>query len=253
MTEENNTPESEAIKSNAGSHYVAFCDILGFSNRILTDFDRTLHIYKEFGELVSGFKFKDVQVTLYSDAILLTSISLARILSAVQELWFFALVNDLMIRGAITKGRYWEQRQNGNFLVASDALVRAVKLEPSVGVPAVVVADDVEIPDDYWLSRFVRGLFATPVLHFRDRNIVNPFNTYWFRSAASRAAQLMDRSPAHKDKYLWFLALHEAVASGRELIPPDVLARFLQQGKLTKTTNAVEKMELPERNSLPTK
>lgn len=125
-------------------------------------------------------------------------------------------------------------------MVASDALVRAVKLEKSIGVPAVFVADDVEIPDELWLYRFHQGLFAAPLLHFRDRNIVNPFNTFWFASAAARTAQLMIESPAHKDKYLWFLALHIAVGNNQELIPPDALARFLREGKLTKRATVAD-------------
>ena len=58
--------------------YIAFCDILGFSNRILTDFDATLKAYREFGDLVSDGQFRvpDVHVTMYSDAMLLTGTSL---------------------------------------------------------------------------------------------------------------------------------------------------------------------------------
>lgn len=212
--------------------YVGFCDILGFSNRILTDFDGTLEIYKRFSDTFSSLPVPDVEATMYSDAILLTGTSLGRVSCAIQNLWFVALANDLMIRGAITKGRYWEQRQGNNMLVASDGLVRAVKLERSVGVPAVVIADDIEIPDAVWLNRFANGLFQTPILHFRDRNIVNPFNLFWFRSAATRASQLMVANPSHTDKYLWFLALHEAVGRGRELVPTDVMARFIRDGIL---------------------
>jgi len=119
-------------------------------------------------------------------------------------------------------------------LVASDALVRAVKLERSVGIPAVVIADDVAIPDQVRLNRFANGLFLTPILHFRDRNIVNPFNIMWFRSAGDRASRLMSASPSHTDKYLWFLALHEAVGSGQELVPPAVMARFVRDGILVR-------------------
>jgi len=173
---------------------------------------------------------------MYSDAILIIGNSLGRVLSAIQNLWFIALANDLMIRGAITMGRYWEQRHGNHMLVASDALVRAVKLEKSVGVPAVVVADDVEIPDAFWLHRFKAGLFQTPILHFRDRTIVNPFNTWWFQSAAARAVQLMSASPSHRDKYLWFLALHTAVGDGLELVPPVAMARFVRDGILVRTT-----------------
>ena len=125
-------------------------------------------------------------------------------------------------------------------MVASDALVRAVKLERSMGVPAVFVADDVEIPDDLWLYRFHKGVLAAPLLHFRDRNIVNPFNNYWFASASVRTAQMMMKSPEHKDKYLWFLALHLAVGKDQELIPPDALARFLREGKLTKRATVAD-------------
>jgi len=237
MIDEKNGATSTAGETNTDeldTRYVGFCDILGFSNRILGDFNKTLEIYKHFGKSLSSLPTKDVQVTMYSDAVLITGKSLGRVLSSVQSLWFAALLHDLMIRGAITKGRYWEQREGGHLFVASDALVRAVKLERSIGVPAVFVADDVEIPDELWLLRFHAGLFATPLLHFRDRNIVNPFNPTWFRSAAVRALQLMEGSPSHKDKYLWFLALHKAVAASQELIPADVLTRFLRNGVLKK-------------------
>jgi len=179
-----------------------------------------------------GSTFKDAKITVYSDAILITATSLDKILYAVQGLWFFALAKNFMIRGAITKGRYWEQRRGDDLLVASDALVQAVKLEKSIGVPAVVIADDVEIPDGYWLSRFQRGPFGTPLLHFRDRNIVNPFNLFWGESARHRASLLMAENPEHKAKYLWFIALHSAVVNNQELVPPDVLKRLVEKGVL---------------------
>ena len=237
MPEEKNAPPpgtGETGGEGIGDRYVGFCDILGFSSRILADFKGTLEIYKGFANTFSGVPIEEVQVTIYSDAILVTGKSLGRVSCAIQNLWFVALAHDLMIRGAITKGRYWQQRHGDHMLVASDALVRAVKLERSVSIPAVVIADDLEIPEQVWLNRFANGLFLTPILHFRDRNIVNPFNIMWFRSAATRASQLMAASPSHRDKYLWFLALHEAVGNGQELIPPAVLARFVRDGILVR-------------------
>lgn len=235
VTQDDISSSPEQIRTD-DSRYVAFCDILGFSNRILTDFDKTLKAYREFGDLVSKNEFPvaEVQVTMYSDAILLTGASLPKILSAVQSVWFFALAHDLMIRGAIAHGRYWEEKRGNHLLVVSDALVRAVKLERAVGVPAVVIADDVEIPGGYWLTRFTHGPLGTPLLHFRDRNIVNPFNPFWFQSAYTRTLQLMNDNPAHKDKYLWFLALHKAVNNKQELVPSHVLARFVREGVLTR-------------------
>jgi hypothetical protein len=87
--------------------YVAFCDILGFSNRILSDFNATQKAYQEFASLMSNPVVEEVTTTMYSDAILMTGESLGKILSAVQSVWFFALAQNLMICGAITQGRYW--------------------------------------------------------------------------------------------------------------------------------------------------
>jgi hypothetical protein len=173
-----NDPAAAAASANITERYVAFCDILGFSDRILNDFSQTFDAYRGFCELIADFSFKDVELTIYSDAVLLVGEALAPVLSAAQGLWFFALARNLMLRGAITKGHYWELRKGKHLFVASDALVRAVKLEKMVGVPAILIADDVDIPLDYWLSRLQQGLFVTPLLHFRDRNIVNPFGNY---------------------------------------------------------------------------
>jgi hypothetical protein len=100
----------------------------------------------------------------------------------------------------------------------------------------VFIADDIEIPDSYWLSRFAQGLFITAILLFVIVNIVNPFNLFWFKSAGIRATKLMEESPAHRDKYLWFLALHQAVSRDEELIPAATLKRFLSSGTLVRRT-----------------
>jgi len=214
--------------------YVAFCDILGFSDLTTSQFDETLRLYSDFGNLITEFPQQDVELTIYSDAILVTSTSLVRISQAIQTLWFFALQHNVMIRGAITQGKYWELRRGKNLLVMSDALVRAVRLEKSVGVPAVVVADDIPVPDDFWVERFRSGPVATSLLHFRDRTIVNPFNLFWLRSARGRAAALMEKHPRHREKYLWFLALHAAVEASAELVPPEALTRLLASGVISR-------------------
>lgn len=223
---------------NVEIRFVAFCDILGFSSRIQTNFEETIQIYRdfaaEFSQLVEG---DPIEVTIYSDAVLITSKELVPVLRGAQALWFIALMQDLVIRGAVTKGRYWSERSSNHMFVVSDALSRAVKLEKSVGVPAVVLADDIEIPDDLWLYRFRTSLAETPLLHFRDRNIVNPFNPGWLKSAANHAQRLMAGSPAHKDKYLWFLALYQAVLANDYLVPPERLNAFINDGRLVKRTD----------------
>lgn len=235
--------------------YVAYCDILGFSSRVLHDFNGTREIYRQFGDLMAMKPMDDDEVTfaMYSDSILVTSPSLAKILQAVQHVSFFALSSDFLIRGGIAKGNYWEHRQGNDLLVVSDALIRAVKLEASVSVPAVVLADDIEIPDDFWLFQYSRpgAVVQTPLLHFRDRNIVNPFNIFWLLTAGHRAERLMEQSPDHREKYLWFLALHAAVTEKQPLIPPAVLNRFLREGKLVHQPTESENSDGTIGNDIP--
>jgi hypothetical protein len=201
---------------------------LGFSEKTASKFDETLDLYREFWRNIAKFPLQGVELTMYSDAVLIVSESLAAILQAVQTLWFIILQHNLMIRGGIAKGKYWQTRNGNSLLVVSDALVRAVKLEKMVGVPAVVVADDINIPEEFWIQRFIYGPLGTAVLHFRDRTIVNPFNRYWLKSAGLRAVSLMQESPRHTDKYLWFLALHDAVLTQADLVPPNVLTRLIE-------------------------
>ena len=232
-SEESFDPESRPEDSEP--HYVAFCDILGFSNMVASDFDRTLEIYKGLAKLLGQHNFTSIEVkmTMYSDSILIVGKELRSVLSAVQGIWFFALASDLMLRGGIVKGRYWERKRGNDLLVVSDALVRAVKLESMLSVPAVVLADDIEVADELWYPQLIGepdAVVVTPLLHFRDRNIVNPFNRYWLLSAGGRAQALMESNPAHKDKYLWFLALHQAVTDRHQLVPKSLIDRLVREG-----------------------
>jgi hypothetical protein len=234
-TTSSETFDSEALPGDSEPHYVAFCDILGFSNMVASDFEKTLEIYQRLASLMGDdiFTSGEVKTTMYSDSILIVGKELGPVLNAVQGIWFFALASDLMIRGGIAKGRYWERKRGNDLLVVSDALVRAVKLESMVSVPAVVLADDIDIDDRHWYPQLLGdpdAVVVTPLLHFRDRNIVNPFNRYWLLSAGARAQRLMESHPAHKDKYLWFLALHQAVTERHQLVPKGLIDRLVREG-----------------------
>jgi len=58
MPEEHNVSSRVPGDAIADNRYVGFCDILGFSNRILTNFDGTLEIYKAFGSTMSSLPLK---------------------------------------------------------------------------------------------------------------------------------------------------------------------------------------------------
>ena len=213
--------------------YVAFCDVLGFSNAVQDRFDETISIYAEFMKLMRSLPMPEkAEVSIYSDSILIVADDLPSILHAVKTLLFVILMQDWMIRGGIAYGRYWEKRENGHLFVVSDALVRAVKLEKSVSHPAVAFSPEVELALNLWVARFQHGALDAPVLHFNGLSFVNPFNPYWFASAGMRASQLLARFPEHEKKYKWFLALTEAVQRDDTLIPEPVLAELLKLGVL---------------------
>lgn len=209
--------------------YVAFCDVLGFSHAVENDFNQTIQVYKAFQQRMSDWPFPErVDVSIYSDSILLVCDDLPPLLYAVQSLWFATLTYDWMIRGGIAYGKYWEDRSNGNLFVVSDALVRAVRIESTVKHPCVAVSPEVEIPLGTWVSRFEDGLFVAPLLHHDGLNVVNPFNLFWFASARHRVSQMKVASPQHSDKYDWFLNLAQAIEENQVLVPQQAVDKLLE-------------------------
>lgn len=227
------------------NRYVAFCDILGFSHRILTSFDDTLQAYDGFVSLVGQYEFKDVELTVYSDAILFTARDLAPLLSACQTLLFYSLTQNFVVRGGIAYGRYWKREIGRHLLVVSDAVVKAVEIEKSQArYPRILIDPAIEIPLNFWVVRFQHeetspnGLLASPVLHYEGQNIVNPFNYFWLASARGRIAGMRDGNPGHEDKYDWFLGLAEAVGRHEILVPEQMIEELLKKGIISRKESA---------------
>lgn len=223
--------------------YVAFCDVLGFSDAVENRFEHTIAVYAEFMKRMRNWPFPDkAEISIYSDSILIVSDELPPVIHAVKNLWFATLTQDWLIRGGIAYGRYWEKRENGNLFVVSDALVRAVKLESTVSYPAVAFSPEVDLTLAAWVPRYEHGVLPAPVLHFRGLSFVNPFNPYWFQSARMRVSQMLDASPEHAKKYNWFLDLTTAVDNEESLIPEDVLNELLEKASwFTKPVNPVQR------------
>lgn len=213
--------------------YVGFCDVLGFSAAVLNNFDATIALYQQFRQDVRGWPFPaKAKVSVYSDSILVVGDELPPVLHTIVALQWAALTQDWLVRGGVAYGRYWEEKEDGNLFVVSDAIVRAVALEKSVKVPAVALSEDIALGIEAWVPRFEYGVFKAPLLFFDGRTIVNPFNSYWFASAVLRARRLLTEHPSHKEKYEWFLLLAEAVARDDVLVPEPALARMLELGIL---------------------
>lgn len=221
--------------------YVAFCDVLGFANAVEGSFDTTIRLYREYKDRLTDWPFPEhVQISVYSDSILVVSDTLPPLLYAIQSLWFATLTQDWLIRGGIAYGKYWEDRSNGNLFVVSDALTRAVRLESTINFPGVGLSPEIEIPLDAWAVRFRDGVFSAPLLHFEGLDVVNPFNTFWFASARMRVSQLKSLYPQHSAKYDWFLRLADAVEADELLVPEQAVEELMEAGVLQFVPDANE-------------
>src|SRR5258705_10321367 len=115
MTISNEAPDdADAPIPEPTNKYVAFCDVLGFSNAVLNRFDETIAVYANFIGRMRRWPLPDkVVLSMYSDSILLVSDDLHPMLQALQSLWFATLTQDWMIRGGVAYGKFWEHRENG--------------------------------------------------------------------------------------------------------------------------------------------
>jgi hypothetical protein len=216
------TPDDAAIfdRSQITEKYVAFVDILGFGSRVLNNFDKLLDDFENFLRLAGLVErlLPDVQITVYSDSYLFVSSKLERLVAAIQGLHMQSLFCDYLLRGGIAYGRHVEASRSHNLYVVSEALAKAASIEKTIGFPCVTLHPDINIPDEWWTG-FNRNI-ERGVLYFGGKIIVNPCNLTWGTSAATRVRQMLDHSPQYRDKYEWFLEMHEALFSPVPMVPP---------------------------------
>lgn len=204
--------------------YVAYCDVLGFSNAVLENFDSTVELYKEFSANVgmAPVLLEDTTLSIYSDSILVVGEKLQNVLFAVKQVCWFALSHGWLVRGGVAYGRHWEKSENDNLFVVSEALVKASTLEKSVHLPVIKVSDDIKNDIINW-APVSDNILDAFLLYFDGIAFVNPFNRYWFASAAIITDQLLKKYPAHSEKYLWFSSLMIAVSRQEALFPEEIL------------------------------
>jgi hypothetical protein len=200
--------------------YVALIDVLGFSSRVLADFDSALGTFERVLEstaLVNDL-IEEVDLRVYSDSFLLVSDSFDRIVAAAQGVLRQTLSNDYLVRGGIAYGRHFDESRPPNTYLVSEAVVKAAMVEKSVKFPCVAIHPDIAVAEDWWgpaTSNLQRGL-----LYFGGLVLVNPCMTGWGASARTRVEQMLDAHPEHREKYKWFLELHDAIFSPVPMVPP---------------------------------
>ncbi len=191
--------------------YACYADILGFSAKTTQDFNGAAETYRE---LVGRWRlqrelYPDVRLRIYSDALLLTTGDLGRLIQAAQTLSFVCLLANVLIRGGISYGMHIEVSEAGNFYVLSEALVRAVEIEKNIKHPCIAIDPKIAIPPGWWADG-VRNI-ERGILKYEGLTIVNPTNVMWGVSAGTRAAILAEQYPEYADKYHWFYQLVQAV------------------------------------------
>jgi hypothetical protein len=208
--------------------YVAFIDILGFSDFVKNKFDRMIiayqNILEHWKEIDKDYYYPDVSIRIYSDSILLSSSDFIKIVGAINLLHMVTLSENFLIRGGVGFGKHIEVIDNDNFYVLSHALIDAATIEKTIKYPCVAISPSMNVDMGWWnpyVSNFLRKL-----LYFEDAILVNPFNIAWGYSAMTRVKNFLKEYPQHREKYEWFLSLYDAVSSGRPLIPDWVIEQF---------------------------
>lgn len=201
--------------------YVAYLDLLGFGGKVEADCKAALNTYDRiFARIreMSPRLFKATTIAVASDSVLLTSTTLKEIARACHYIQHFALFEDTLVRGGVAYGVHIEARRGQNLYVVSPALVRAVRLEQSIGHPCVALDPGIKVPASYYPRPGMLPLQR--LLFFYDGLwVVTPFTMYWAQSAATRVAMMLRDHPEHRKKYRWFLGLYRAVIRGDWLVP----------------------------------
>ena len=210
----------------AENKYVALLDLLGFSAHVLEDFSETVDVYQRIlGDArTRAVLSPGIKLVIYSDSIMVTSDHLAEVIKVVNMLHFHTLANDYLVRGGIGYGRHLEVQEGPNLYVVSEALVKASVAEKATKMPCVVIHEEIQIPNQWWL--FPGNPFVRPILHTTGLNIVSPFNIAWGTSAAQRVRNFQAKYskqdfPSHHEKFEWFLALYNSLYENEPFTPPD--------------------------------
>jgi hypothetical protein len=205
--------------ANISVAYVAVIDVLGFGRQIEDDFTTALDTYRKILHGVEILEGHDISLSIYSDTILVSSQNFLPLVKTVQTLYMVTLFANCLMRGGIGYGLHVDQESGANTFVVSQALNRAMEVEKQIKYPCVTLHSSVSVPDIFWLEE--ADTLLRPLLYFEKITLVNPFNAMWGVSARNRVEKMSEQYPEHREKYDWFLRLHDAVMRREALVPPE--------------------------------
>jgi len=171
----------------------------------------------------------EAHISVYSDSIIIEGDNLLKVCTAAQLLLWTTLSHGWIVRGGVAYGKHWKEADNSNLFIISEALVKAVDIEKCVRHPVIALSEEISLELNYWLLGFEYSVFDLPIIHYDNRNIINPFNNYWFTSAVINLGNIKERNPLHTLKYDYLLKLAEAISSGKCFIPQPIIDDMLQK------------------------
>ncbi|WP_302772700.1 hypothetical protein [Anaerotignum lactatifermentans] len=129
--------------------YVAFIDILGFSAYVMDEnnFQTTKELFafvKKFCDIFNENKKIDIDVSFFSDSIVLTSNDMQKILINITLLEKHLNKNlGLLFRGGISYGKYY----HSNGVTFGPAVVSAYNLENKAKYARIIIDSNISIPN----------------------------------------------------------------------------------------------------------
>lgn len=219
LVEELRTPYRPFSGQEASERYIAFFDILGFSNAVLNRFDETLRIYENLLDKLRILRCFEsgVSINVVSDSIVLSSTSFDALLSICKLAQAIALLENCLVRGGIGYGKHVDIQDGENRYIVSQALVNAVVVEKTVRWPCIAIDEHIEIPSKHWAPR--TEALRRSIVHYQGLNLVCPLNLFWGSTAVDRVQHMKETHPEHTDKFDWFIGFVEQILMGAELVP----------------------------------
>jgi hypothetical protein len=230
--------------SIAPTQFVAFIDVLGFSNR-LSKWDAALDFYLEMisttrraldrwhseWALENGSAhIEPVDMTIISDSIILSSDSLIKIAKASAFLQANALTHGVLVRGSIAFGRHFTFSFSHGHLILSDALAKAVAGEKEAKFPRITIHPELlqNLETSFFqqegegLRRALKTDFQLFLQSEDGRWCLNPFlDLRDFPRMKEDLVRLLDQTdeitPSVREKLLWLAhALNYWIVAPRE-------------------------------------
>ena len=178
----------EILKIKHISGYVAFLDILGFSELVQRDsFSREFEQYSEILKNALRKDKRDLQYVTFSDSVVINTIEandeqLQQLIEAISEIIFKFMIDlDVPICGCVSRGQFWRHRSRyGDVMLAGPPIIDAYRFEQEqnwVGMilspqilklsPYLLEQSQISLPYDKKDARELENRFPWPLLLHR--------------------------------------------------------------------------------------